>query len=260
MKYVCLSFDDARMDTYKYAFPILKKYRLTATVNVISNFVIEPEKYKFSSAQKAMTIEQILEWKNDNYEVACHGSSHKNTDIDVLNNIMELKSFGVNVEGIGFASPESWITENNIGQTGIDRLQKEGKISYIRSGTQILREGFFYTCWSLIEQFTHSCFLYYSLNKKNIIHFPIKKSDILPSAAIKDYTTCRQIKYLINHMKDNKAVILMLHSILPTSDNNYGKDHYYWPLKQFEELCRWLSDNKTIKVLSTKELFYLHFR
>ena len=260
MKYVCLSFDDARQDTYKYAFPILKQYGLNATVNVISNFVTEPNKYSFSSAPQAMTKEQILEWQDESFEVACHGSSHKNTDIDVLNNIKELESFGVNVDEIGFASPESWITEKNIGQTGIDRLQKEGKILYIRSGIQILREGFFYTCWSLIEQYTHSSFLYYLLNKKNIIHCPFEKCSILPSAAIKDYTKCKQIKYFINHMKDDEAIILMFHSILPPADSNFGKDHYYWSLEKFERLCKWLSENETIIVLSTKDLFKYNIR
>ncbi len=39
MKYIVLSFDDGRKDFYTYALPILKKYKLKAVLNVISNFV-----------------------------------------------------------------------------------------------------------------------------------------------------------------------------------------------------------------------------
>ena len=39
MKYVVLSFDDGRRDFYVNAFPILMKYKLVATLNVITDYV-----------------------------------------------------------------------------------------------------------------------------------------------------------------------------------------------------------------------------
>lgn len=141
MKYVNLSFDDGRSDTYDIAFPILKKYGLYATVNIISNFVLESEKYQFKSATKAMTIEQILNWQQNGYEVACHGKTHSNTVEDVVQNIRELKQFGVNTTEIGFASPSSEITPENVKRMGILSLKERGILSYIRSGVQIRRGG-----------------------------------------------------------------------------------------------------------------------
>ena len=48
MKYVILSFDDGRRDTYLNAFPILKENDLTATLNVVSDFILHSEDYHCS--------------------------------------------------------------------------------------------------------------------------------------------------------------------------------------------------------------------
>lgn len=255
MKYICLSFDDGRSDTFEYSFPVLKKYGLKATVNIISDFVVNPQNYSFSSGPKPMNIMQIKEWQATGFEVACHGSTHINTAEDVINNIEELETFGIDVHNIGFASPESYLTQGNIHETGIDTLKKNEKISYIRTGIQIRREGLLYTIMSVLEQITHSSNLYYYLNKRNILetnYFP----EILPSAAIKDYTTCSQVIDFINRMKDNQAIIFMFHSILPESDSSFGKDHYYWAYDRFDELCKWMSSKKELRVLTTYELLF----
>jgi hypothetical protein len=78
---------------------------------------------------------------------------------------------------------------------------------------------------------------------------------ILPSVAIKDYTTVSQVKYFIDKLKDNEAVILMFHSILYRGSEGYGKDHYYWDADVFEMLCADLSDSKDYKIITTKELY-----
>lgn len=64
MKYIALSFDDGRLDTYEVAMPIMKKHRLIGTVNVISDFVLHPTNYHFESSPKGMTAEQVLDWQN----------------------------------------------------------------------------------------------------------------------------------------------------------------------------------------------------
>ena len=73
MRYVNLSFDDGRSDTYEIAFPILKKYGLTATVNIVSDFVINPDKPYFKSASQPMSQEQILEWQKMGHEIPRKG-------------------------------------------------------------------------------------------------------------------------------------------------------------------------------------------
>jgi peptidoglycan/xylan/chitin deacetylase (PgdA/CDA1 family) len=238
MKYVVFSFDDSREDTYTVAYGIMRKYGIKATVNVITEFVNSPEQF-------------------GGFEIACHGDSHKNTDKDVLLNIEKLKGMGVAIAGIGFASPNSYITEGNINDTGIDKLLSQGIISYIRTGMQIRREGIIYGLVSVLERFTHSKEMFYKLNKKNIIS-DVGKIMLLPSVAIKDYTTVTQIKYLLSRLKENESAILMFHSILNFEDMGYGKDHYYWDSGKFDALCSWLVNDSSFKVITTRELMNIN--
>lgn len=210
----------------------------------------------FAPPQRAITVKEIKEWESLGFEVACHGATHQNTAEDVIQNIKELQSFGIDTEGIGFASPTSFITEKNVHQTGIDKLKKEGKISYIRTGIQVRREGLIYTFFSIVEKITHNSWLYYRLNRQNII----KKNNIpelLPSTAIKSYTTLKQVKYLINKMPENSYMILMLHSVLKKNDPFYGKDNYFWDADKFEELCSYLVGDKGITDMTSKEMYNL---
>ena len=49
MKYVVLSFDDGCRDFYVNAFPILMKYKLVATLNVITDYVGKKNIREFAS-------------------------------------------------------------------------------------------------------------------------------------------------------------------------------------------------------------------
>ena len=251
MKYLSFSFDDSRLDTYKIALPILQKYNMVGTVNVISDFVVHPDKYHFETSPYGMSVGQVLQWQNSGGEIASHGSTHQNSSADIIRNVEELKDLGINVENIGFASPGSWLTETNLRETGIDKLLEKGVITYIRSGIQIRREGLIYMGLSVIEKLTHNKHLFYQLNKRCIIK---KLYIVYPSVAIKDYTSLEQVKYIINKTSDNEGLILMFHSILPKDNPYYGKDHYYWDADKFEKLCEWLSGRKEIIVLTTKNL------
>ena len=90
MKYIVLSFDDARSDTYEIALPIMQRYGLVGTVNIISDYVLHPDHYHFVTSSKAMTAEQVRNWQKCGGEIACHGSTHKNTAEDIKRNIDEL--------------------------------------------------------------------------------------------------------------------------------------------------------------------------
>ena len=251
MKYIAFSFDDGRSDTYEVAKPIMEKYGLRATVNVISGFVLHPDMFRFQSAPKGMTAEQVVKWQIMGGEIASHGSAHKNSGEEIINSIDELKSIDVDVNGIGFASPESWLTEANSKSSGIEELRTNGTVSYLRSGVQIRREGILYTGLSIVERVTHSKWLYYHLNKRNIIKCT---NTIYPSAAVKDYTTLQQLQAYVNKLEDNDSVIFMFHSILQKDDPSYGADHYYWDAGKFESLCGWLKNRDDISVVTVKEL------
>ena len=252
-KYVVFSFDDGRLDTYTRAYPILKKYGMPFTLNVCTDFVEHQENYNcFKSADnKSVKPEHLLEMQKNGVEIACHGHLHLNTKEDVLNNIASLEKMGVNVSNIGFASPNSEITEDNA--SDVLDLVKDGVLSYVRSGIQVRREGLIYSALSLAERKIHSFSLFYRLNRRCIIKNT--KQKVLLSIGIHKATTVKQLLKFIDKMKDGEAVILMFHSILDKNDVGYGCDNWYFDLECFDKLCRSLSDNADVTVCTTKELF-----
>lgn len=215
MKTIVLSFDDARSDFYSRAYPILKKFKLPSTLNVITNFIRGNEQQtpiSFPSARIGVSKDNLLEcYESGLVEIACHGANHLNTREDVLDNIEALRAMGINEPVFGFASPNSVINEKNKNEEGVWDLVNERKLKYIRSGIQIRREGYVYILESLVDSKIHSNYLFKRLNRNNII----KKIDMpfLPSVAIYSYTTVKQIMNLIAS-NDNSAIILMFHSIL----------------------------------------------
>ena len=255
MKKIVLSFDDSREDFYTRVFPLLKKYNIPAALNVISGFVNGTAKINMPSADnKAMTSAQVVECQQSGLvEIACHGATHDNTKEGVLRNIEEMKAWGVNVDGIGFASPTSILTKDNIHDTGIDSLVEQGILSYVRSGIRTRREGLVYSAFTLLDSKIHNNGLFYRLNKRCIIGTPIPS--ILPSVAVNCYHTLPQITNLIKKMKEGETVILNFHSVLRKTDAGYGKDKFYWEEGRFEKLLKEFGSDVSVKVCTTKNLF-----
>lgn len=252
MKNIVFSFDDGRLDTYTKAYPILKKYGVPFTLNVTTDFVLHQENYtNFGSADnKSMRPEQVLDCYQNGVEIACHGHTHQNTKSDVLENISALAEIGIDVSGIGFASPNSEVTEHNCAD--IRELLKEGHLGYIRSGRQVRREGLVYTALTVLERLTHSKWLFYLLNKRNIISNT--KKGILMSVGITAKTTFEQIMYLIRKVPQGQSLILMFHSVLSPEDTGYGKDLWYFDSATFEKLVSTLTKQGDVNICTTKEL------
>lgn len=257
MKTIILSFDDARRDFYTRAFPIMKKYGLPSTLNVISSYLSDFNReghISFPSSKQGISIDQLLEcYKSGLVEIACHGANHLNTKEDVERNLEELRGMGVGEQILGFASPESVITEQNKNEKGIWKLVEDGQLLYVRSGIQIRREGYVYAALSLLDRYIHSNSLFRYLNRKNVI-INVSNDQILPSVAIFSYTKLHQVFSFIEKLKDSSATILMFHSILRNGDEGYGCDRYYWDAEEFESLCAFLKSRSDIRVCMTKDL------
>ncbi len=250
MKTVVFSFDDARLDTYTNAFSLMSRYKLPFTINVVTDFVLNPERYtNFKSGNnKSMTEEQLMECFEKGIEIACHGHTHQNTREDVLKNIAELKRMKILDLPCGFASPNSYLTESNGGD--IQSLVSEGKLLYTRSGVQIRREGFLYAVLSCLERCTHSPRLFYFLNKRNII--VDSKNTFLKSVAITRHTTVKQILYFVNRMNDYTGVIFMFHSVLKPEEAGYGADDWYFDEDRFQQLLDALTKDENVTFSTTK--------
>ena len=234
-KYVILSFDDGREDTYTNAYPILKKYGLTCTVNITTDFIENPLKYKkFGSASnKAMKIENIKKISEDGFEIANHSAHHINTVDDINSANASFEKWGINTAEIGFASPFSYLTKEN--GKDILLLLSNNQLSYIRSGIQVRRQTILYKALYLMYNITHLSMLFYFLNKEQIIKIPVENR-FVKGVSITRYTKVKELRNFIGKMPDQSAIIFIFHSVLEKEHEGYGADKWFWDKKIFEEL------------------------
>ncbi len=256
-KYVVFSFDDGRLDTYTNAFAILKKYGFPATLNVTTDFINHPQNYSnFRSAgNQAMSWENIAQLQENGWEIASHGHTHLNDCEDIQKSLDELSQHEINMDGIGFASPNSQINNDSYAKL------KEGlanRISYIRSGLQIRREGLLYAGLTVVNRKLKNKKLFCLLNKrcKLSLSEDLTKKPMLSVGVSSDMTE-ENIISLLKTLSDNECYILLFHSIITPQENAWKVDSWWWEDKRFEMLCQWLADQKDIEVITTKQLVKL---
>lgn len=256
VKYVSFSFDDGRLDTFINAAQVMDAYGIKATINVVTDFVENPQRYRafMSADNKPMSIDMIVALKNRGYEIACHGHTHSNKAGDILLNIKHIKSYGIDVTEIGFASPFSYMTQTNCQE--IMELLENKTLGYIRSGIQIHRESLWYKIQSLIISYIASPRIFARINSDNC--FSLKSiPSIIIGISITEKTTSNQIKRLLEKMPENYAAVLIFHSVLKQNDPNYGKDKWYIDVEEFDRVCKICSEDKNVSVLTTKDLLSL---
>ena len=254
MKYVVLSFDDARKDFYINALPILKKYRLKATLNVITEYVGKNDLTVFASGNHVcMSYDEIIEANNYGIEIASHSADHTNNIEKVRESLNWLKE-NIKEGEYGFASPGSVIYSGNY--STYRNLLTEHDCAYIRSGTVLRREGFIQILLYVLSKYSRLPFFYKLLNKRNILSTE-KKYDYYPSITCNADTSAKQIISVIKSLKENQACILMFHSILYNNDPGYGKDKWYNTIEDFENICRVVMEEPDLSVVTNMELFRL---
>lgn len=100
-----LTFDDGYADFYNNAFPVLKKYRIKATVFVVSNFTDDAKGNYLTSSQ----IKELSDW---GIEIGSHSVNHPNltkiSPSELAKQMQQSKNFLENItsqEIISFAYP-----------------------------------------------------------------------------------------------------------------------------------------------------------
>lgn len=252
MKYLVFSFDDGRMDTFTKALPILERFGYHCTINIITDFVLNPQKYLEISPPIPMSKEMIVEAQTNGHEVSCHGHKHTNTIEDVRTNIEFLKSFGLDEkEKLGFASPFSCLNDENC--SDIYGLIESGELLYIRSGLQTRRESVLFKLLYIFQLLTKSRYAFWRMYKKNIA----KKNDerkLLYGVTITNRTTPNQIKYFLKMMPEESVAILILHSI-SESKADCKSNKWCWYSGYLSELCEFLNANMNISVITQREVW-----
>ena len=75
-----------------------------------------------------------------------------------------------------------------------------------------------------------------------------------PSITCNQDNSIKRLIYFVRTMSEDEAVIVNFHSILKKTDPGYGKDRWYNDVTEFEKLCKYLSTQSNIKVITNKEL------
>jgi len=78
-KQVCITFDDSYESVYKYAFPILERFNIRATVFVITGYIGKSNAWDViigNNHRKHMNWEQLRTLSKSNWEIASHTTSH----------------------------------------------------------------------------------------------------------------------------------------------------------------------------------------
>ena len=132
------------------------------------------------------------------------------------------------------------------------------RISYIRSGLQVRREGLLYAGVTFLNRRLKSSWIFRLLNKrcKVSLHQDLAAKPIL-SVGISADMTEQSIISLLKTLSDNECYILMFHSILSDKENDWKVDSWWWDMRKFEALCNWLADQKDIEVITTQQLVQL---
>lgn len=122
---IVISIDDGDADGFRVYENILKKYRLSATYNIVTGLVGDADR---------LTREQLKIMHSDPLvEIAAHGHTHQNDDEDVSKSVECLYEWlDIKQDAIGFASPGSHMSNAYI-EENAERLRAM-KLLYARTG------------------------------------------------------------------------------------------------------------------------------
>jgi len=243
MKYIILSFDDGRKDNYDYAYKLMLKYGIKASMHIPTSFIDENE-------QNHLSLEKVQEMSKAGFDFSSHGHKHINEKHDLAQSLTCLKDWKlIDSDNIVFSSPESEIYKKNLPL--YKKMLDSNDVKHVRTGTQIRREGFFYTLFYLCQKIFQSRRLFYLLNKSNL-HKINEPNYLIKSVAIKYDNSVRQLEYFINKMQDGNVAVFLFHSIIPEKEMK-NKDVWSFSAEKFEVFLQLIAKKKIIEILTIKE-------
>lgn len=240
MKKIVFTFDDGREDNYSVVFPLMSHYNLTGTIFVTTGFVDgtweKPESWK--SAEKPLSIDQIIDLKKNGWEIGLHGDRHTTELKDTLLSIEKMNHWLGEENTYGFSMPNSVAVENEL-QSFIQGCS--GKICYMRRGrkrnTKKLSSKILYGLYRFLgsneayQKFNSVNWMQQSKINKNEVYSVVIRSEDNPYMIIK----------FIDQIPDNTIVVFMLHSVLDKTHPLFNADPWCWSKENFKIFCEELS-------------------
>lgn len=252
---ISISIDDGAYDSYKNIYPLLIKYNLPATVNLIPGYIDGKEKYK-GIPYNPITWEAVEEIKNSPLiEISNHSYEHVNKMSSIIQGRSMLNQhLGRATETpMGFASPESKMTETFI-KTKKNVLLQCG-CSYVRTGLRVRTLQYLRILARKVARVTHSGLLFTTAYHDTLLD----RTDeyVFFSVPIMKDTTLKEVTALIRHaVKKEKNLILLFHRVLKPEEDNY-KEKWYWDYRKFDSLLQFLcieQDKRHLRVVKTCDL------
>lgn len=242
MKYVALTFDDGREDNASVACPIMARYDLTATLFVTTGYLDgtwtrDPE---WAYSGEPMTLGQLCQLRDAGWEIGLHGDWHRTSLEDWQSALEKLRDWGFDTAHIGCSLPNSRIDEQEIQR--IVRTLGPETIAYIRRGRACDTKRFGNRLLFAMYTYMKSSWAYRRFNRENIMRFPVEQQTKLYSVVVRHEDDPKMILRLIDTMAEDSLCVLMLHSILPETHENYGKEPWNWSVVRFEQLCAGLRE------------------
>lgn len=149
---------------------------------------------------------------------------------------------------VGYASPFSQLTIQNVRASGIWQLVEDGTLKYIRTGIRTRREGYVYAFVNLLNNYIRNAALFRFLNNRNVI----AKSSLpfFSSVPIHHDTTNEMLERFLSYLHDDSAVVFCFHGVLKTDDKDYKK-RFSWNVDDFEVFLCFLTDSRGVEILTT---------
>lgn len=242
---IIITFDDGREDNYLNAFPILKKYHLTATFFVVTGFVDGTfSSDVFGKGRLAMSVEQLQDMKSYGMEIASHGDRHIFEPGDYKTSVEKLKKWDVVGNQIGFSIPGSKFSKGQLK----DFLLINAALPYIRGGRSPSCYSFMRKVSFVLYHWTKAFLFFDFFNRPNL-----QSSMTVPVYSLVVRSETRE-KSLERFIKKNQAkdvsLTLMFHSIL-----DHPQNPWEWKTADFEKFCSFLSSEpRLLRTLTALEL------
>ena len=230
---VIFSFDDGRVDFIDSA-RILAEHNLVGTFHITTGFIDGSFKTDaFGIDRKPLTIEQLLEIKNEGMEISSHGDKHTMEIEDFKTSVQKLKQWGlISNNKIGFSIPNSKYTKEEL-----DSFIKNGNNSlcYVRGGRSP-------KCYSFVSKVNYVLYklfkfqsAYNSFNKYNL-NDNLKDQVIYSAVITSNIKSKNLINFMKKHKNEDKVLVLMFHSVVDSPNN---KREY--SVVEFEKICEFTS-------------------
>ena len=257
---IALSFDDGALDGYTNIFPLLKKYNLPATFNIVTGY-LDQNTCGVEKPFPILTWQMAREMSSSSLvEIANHSSNHTN-DWDAITAGRKVLLSKLNMptdKMMGFASPESKLPIDNL-------LYREERFinfgfSYVRTGMRVRSHKATRIVARKLSRVIHLGWIYKFAYRDTLLN--ADDDYFLYSVPIMRDTTINQLIALIEYARAiDKNIVLLLHRIKKRDEAGYH-DNWSWDYSKFECLLKYLYNEQLrghIKVVKTQDIIDRHY-